>query len=451
MTRQPGLLLQDVELLDGRRLDVRISAGRVAELGALQPHRGERVEPGSGGALSVGLADHHLHLLAMAAAAESLDVSPSAAPDEARLEALLRTAVPDSTGWIRGVGYAEQARPCELALLDRVLPTTPARLQHRSGAMWLLNSAGLAAAGIEAADGRLWRDDADLAARLPAKAPPDLRRLGRELAGYGITSVTDATPDLPARSQELISAAVANGHLPQRVMLLGADELADPPPGLTLGPRKILLSDHALPALAEVRELVLAARAQRRPVAVHCVTREALALTIAVLDEVGSVRGDRIEHAALVDRGAIAELSRLGVTVVTQPGFIADRGDDYLRDLPGEEDDLYRLASLHAAGVPVACSSDAPYGPADPWVVLQAAAERRTPAGRCLGTAELWPLRLGLEGYLSSPLDPGGPPRRVAVGEPADLVLLREPWEAVVAAPAADLVRFIIYGGQIFE
>ena len=83
----------------------------------------------------------------------------------------------------------------------------------------------------------------------------------------------------------------------------------------------------------------------------------------------------------------MAELARLGVTVVTQPGFIADRGDDYRRELASELDDLYRVASLQAAGIPTVCSSDAPYGPADPWAVMRAAAQRRTPAGEVLGAA----------------------------------------------------------------
>lgn len=359
--------------------------------------------------------------------------------------------MPDSTGWIRAVGYAEQAGGAELELLDRLHPTTPLRIQHRSGALWILNSAGLAAAGItDASEGRLWRSDGWLAARLPPSPPPDLGRVGRELAGYGITAVTDATPDLPPRSQQLLSDAVEDGRLPQRVMLLGA--AAPVHPRISLGPRKILLSDHELPAFDDVCELVLTARAERRAVAIHCVTRAALALTIAVLDELGRVPGDRIEHASLVDQGGISELRRLGLAVVTQPAFIADRGDDYLRDLPAEDiEDLYRCESLRLGGVTVACSSDAPYGPVDPWAVFRAAAERRTPSGRVLGASERTPVRQALQGYLSAPSDPGGPSRRIEVGAAADLVLLHAPWAAVVAEPGSDLVRCTFYGGQVHE
>jgi predicted amidohydrolase YtcJ len=193
------------------------------------------------------------------------------------------------------------------------------------------------------------------------------------------------------------------------------------------------------------------AREHDRAVAVHCVTREALAVTIAALKEVSPHPRDRIEHASLVDESAMAELARLGLTVVTQPGFIADRGDDYRRDLASETADLYRVASLEAAGIPVVCSSDAPYGPADPWAVMCAAAERRTPTGDVLGSGERIAVRQALEGYLKSPAYPGGPPRRVNVGARADLVLMHAPWSAVLAAPQRQLVRCTIIGGRLFS
>jgi predicted amidohydrolase YtcJ len=138
------------------------------------------------------------------------------------------------------------------------------------------------------------------------------------------------------------------------------------------------------------------------------------------------------------------------LTVVTQPGFIADRGDDYRRDLPPEDlEDLYRVESLRTVGVAVVCSSDAPYGPADPWAVLRAAAERRTPSGQLLNGDERISVARALRGYLSSPLRPAGPPRRVAVGAPADLVLMHAPWAEVVAAPTRDLVRSTFCGGVL--
>ncbi len=116
--------------------------------------------------------------------------------------------------------------------------------------------------------------------------------------------------------------------------------------------------------------------------AVHCVTRAALLLALAVWQEVGSVAGDRIEHASVTPPEVIAAMAQLSLTVVTQPAFIAARGDAYLRDVdPADRADLYRCASLLEGGVAVGGSTDAPFGPDDPWLAIRAASERLAPSG----------------------------------------------------------------------
>ena len=66
-----GLLIRDAEL-DGRRVDVRCAGGLVAEIGERITRRpGDEVLEAGGGALLPGLHDHHLHLLAMAAASRA--------------------------------------------------------------------------------------------------------------------------------------------------------------------------------------------------------------------------------------------------------------------------------------------------------------------------------------------------------------------------------------------
>jgi hypothetical protein len=45
--------------------------------------------------------------------------------------------------------------------------------------------------------------------------------------------------------------------------------------------------------------------------------------------------------------------------------------------------------------------------------------------------------------------DPGGSPRRVAVGAPADLCLLDAPLAAVLADPSADRVATTVIAGRI--
>lgn len=443
-----GLLLRDVEI-EGRRTDVRIADGRVSGL-ARQP--GEEVLDGAGGALIPGLVDHHLHLLAMAAAARSTPCGPPAVHDRSALAAALTTAPSDAHGWVRGVGYRETvAGPLDAATLDQLHADRPVRVQHGSGALWIVNSRAaqllaLAEAthpGIErdahgVPTGRLWRADDWLRTRLPHDAP-DLGPVGDELARLGITAVTDATPDLdPA----------ALGGISQHVTALGVPLGHPVPSGMTAGPYKIVLADSGLPDPDALADQIRAAHETGRGVAVHCVTREALVLLLVALDAAGGHPADRIEHAALVPAELIETLSRRGLHVVTQPGFLADRGDRFLREVPVEDHvDLYRCRSLLDAGVPLALSSDAPYGPLDPWTVIAAAAHRRVPGGVVAGPAERVTPAQALAAYLAD--EPGGPPRRITVGAPADLVLLAAPLQEVLRTPDSEAVRATLIDGRI--
>lgn len=403
--------------LDRRLVDLRLSGERIAEIAS--GLRGEEVVDADGAEVLPGLVDHHLHLHALAASLLSVSlagVDPAAA---------LASAPVDPAGWVRAVGTAEDL---DAAGLDALHARRPVRLQHRSGALWTVNTLGVRLLGLENAEhpgierdssgrptGRLWRADTWLRSRLPRTGPPDLAPVGRLLAGFGITAVTDATPDL-----DTLDAAA----LPQRVTALGIGLECEPPAGVAVGPHKIVLADSGLLDLADLTDRIRAAHAVGRAVAVHCVTREALALLLAALDEAGTRPGDRIEHAALVPAGAIAALAARGLRVVTQPGFLSDRGEDYLRDVPvGDHHDLYRCASLIAGGVPVALSSDAPHGPLDPWAVIDAAVARLTPGGAVVGPEERMTRDAALAAYLSPADDPGGPPRRIEVSGEADLVL----------------------------
>ena len=79
----------------------------------------------------------------------------------------------------------------------------------------------------------------------------------------------------------------------------------------------------------------------------------------------------------------------LGVTVVTQPNFVAERGDQYLADVPADEHrQLWRVASLLGASIPVALSTDSPFGGDDPWAAMRAAVHRTTPTGAVLNPSE---------------------------------------------------------------
>ncbi|MCX4092398.1 amidohydrolase family protein [Nocardia sp. alder85J] len=469
------MLIRDAEV-SGARTDVLVRDGIVAAVGGSPAVAGMPVLDARGGALLPGLHDHHLHLHAMAAEADSVRCGPPRVHTGRELATALATA--PGSGWIRGVGYVETvAGLLDSTTLDALCRERPVRMQHRSGAMWILNSAAaglvdLASAtepGVERdergrATGRIWRADTWLRSRLPDTGPPDTAAVGQQLAAYGITGITDATPDLTPDSLANLIGAVASGAIPQRVQLLGVPlghtgipaigaagtALRGSEPAVTVGPYKIVIADSDLPDLVDLEETVRRAHESGRPVAVHCVSREALLILLAVFDATGTIAGDRIEHGALVPAESLDSLRRFGLTVVTQPGFLADRGDDYLhrvdpRDLP----DLYRCRSLCEAGVSLALSSDAPYGPADPWQVIAAATERRAPDGSVVGAAETLSATAALDRYLAPLDDPGGPARTVTVGATADLVLLDRPIAQMYAQPSSAAVRYTLIGGTV--
>jgi predicted amidohydrolase YtcJ len=181
------------------------------------------------------------------------------------------------------------------------------------------------------------------------------------------------------------------------------------------------------------------------------VTADALALLLAAWAEVGAWPTDRVEHGAVIPAAALPTLADLEVTVVTQPGFVAERGDRYRAEVDeGEQADLWRCATLLRSDVGVAGGTDAPYGPADPWRAMAAAVDRRTPSGAVLGEDEgLGPDRaLGL--LLGPAADPGGPARRIEPGAPADLCVLdRLRREAFADLAAVEVTASFVAGAVV--
>jgi predicted amidohydrolase YtcJ len=453
------LVLRDAEV-EGARVDVGIAEGRITRVG---PRGGvpdaDVVVDCAGGALLPGLHDHHLHLLSMAAAAASIDVADGL--DEAIRRADAQT--PPGAA-VRAVRYDEERHgPLDRWRLDALAPGRAVRVQHRSGALWVLSSlaleeVGAAEAGEEGIErdhlhrptGRLFRLDGWLRGRLPGRAPPDLAAVGRRLASYGVTGVTDCTPAAVAAYFEPIADAVRSGALPVTVWVTGGPELSEagPPSPLRRGPVKILITDHAFPSLDQVSEGFARAHRAGRAVAVHCVSRAGLLLALAAWHAVGCAPGDRVEHASVVPPEAVATLRELSLTVVTQPAFIAARGDGYLAEVePADRPDLYRCASLQEGGVAVGGSTDAPFGPDDPWVAIRAAIERRAASGARVGSDRGLEPAAALDLFLGPPEHPGGPRRRVTAGATADLCLLDVPLRTALLEPDRRHVATTIAGG----
>jgi len=456
------LTLRNVEIDGLGGLDVRINGARIVEI-AVGLRGGSGEIDGRGGALIPGLIDHHVHLLATAARADSVSLDGVSNRDQIG-ERLRAHAVTRAAGaWIRALDCPPHiAASLDRLALDAIFDDRPLRMQDQSGALWILNSRALdkiqapfGPPGLErdyrgAPVGRLWRGDAWLRGEIGETAPP-MRPIGERLAAMGVTGVMDASVSNNAGSAEALATAIRAGDLPQRLRLMSAGPLA-PPADQTwrIGPVKVMLDDRDLPPLDAFIDQIVSAHAERRPVAVHCVTATQLALTLAAFDVAGSSSDDRIEHGGVIPLEAIGDLKRFGLTVITQPSFVHDRGGRYLAEVdPHEQGDIYRCASLLRSGVRVAASSDAPYGDLDPWAGMRAAVLRQSRRGLVVASDERVPARRALSLYLGGFSDPGGPPRRVAVGEPADLCLLKTPLAEALDTLSADIVAATIVGGRL--
>lgn len=451
-----SLVLRDVEIGGRTGLDIRLEAGRISEIGASLPRASEEID-GRGGALIPGLCDHHIHLLGLAARADSVTLEGVAGSSAFAARIAAATDARPPGAWVRVLGYHEaMAGDLTRTDLDAIAPRHRLRVQHQTGSLWVFNTLALAAlvdgddpSNLERDTGRLWRGDAWLRTRIGAQPPP-LAPVGARLAACGITALTDASVTTDASAANLLAEAHRSGDLPQRLTLMSGGPLMAPADGaFAVGPLKVLLDDHSLPDFDDFAARVVAARAQGRALAVHCVTAAELALTLAVLEHAGARAGDRVEHGGVIPPDAIGQLRRLGLTVVTQPAFIRERGDRYAAEAaPEDQPDLYRCHSLIAAGVPVAASSDAPYATPDPWVGVATAVDRRSAGGLTLGAGERLTPRAALALYLDDPAAPGRTPRRVVPGAAADLCLLDAPLVDVLAAPGAARVRATFVAGR---
>jgi hypothetical protein len=144
--------------------------------------------------------------------------------------------------------------------------------------------------------------------------------------------------------------------------------------------------------------LITSAHRALRQVAIHAVELEAVVMACEAFATVVSRTGaaklrHRIEHASECPPEVAKMVASAGLSVVTQPGFIHGRGDRYLSALDTEAGgadpaDLYAARNLLNAGVVVAGSSDAPFGPVAPLTGIQAAVTRLSSSGEPLGLGQ---------------------------------------------------------------
>ena len=442
--------------------DIRIANGQIAEMGANLSADIETIDA-AGGLLLPGLHDHHIHIAATAAAMESVKCGP---PEVQDTEALTATLNQPGEFWLRGIGYHESVTGAliDRHFLDRINPTRPIRIQHRTGRMWIFNSTGLhllLAAGPppdslerEAGQytGRLFDDDAYLRHALGACLPA-FADIGARLASYGITGITEISPGNDDATAAYFASEHAGGALPQRIILAGRQDLGvlGLPAGITLGPFKIHLHEAHLPEYDSTVAAIRAAHERNRSVAVHCVTEVELVFTLAAFREAGRIPGDRIEHASVTPEDSLAEIAAQNLIVVTQPHFVTERGDTYRAAIPKAEwPHLYRLESFRAAGITLAAGSDSPFGDPNPWAAMHAAVTRRTAMGARLGPDEALSPEAAISLFLRDPADLTRS-REISIGAPADLCLLAQQWRELRQNLSAARIRATFIGGRLIQ
>lgn len=441
--------------------DLRTQDGLIAAIAPkLEPLRREEVVDAKGCALIPGLHDHHMHLLALASALQSLDCNC----DHETLAQKIAARRNDHPKEIRGINYhASQHDMIDRFWLDRVCVDIPVRIQHQSGRLWIMNSSAIAQInssatypdGVERDErgkltGRFYHADTWLRDNLP-RVLPDLKDVSCKLAACGVTGLTDAGPDNDDSTAQLLLDAQVRGELLQNVLLMGRAELSHfHEPMLQRGPQKIYLKENHLPDLEDLCNEIRHSHRKLRPVAFHCVTRVELQVALSALRETGANAGDRIEHASVASDDALEQIAELGITVVTQPHFIAERGDRYRAEVdPEDQPFLYRAQQLLRAGIPLAGGTDAPYGHYDPWRSMLAATERRSHSGHVMGIAERLTPMQALALYLGDSLDPGRKLREIAVGQPADLCLLDTGWPLMLANLSSEHVYRVWRAGKL--
>jgi predicted amidohydrolase YtcJ len=492
-----ALVVVDAEVAGRSAQAVRIEDGLVVQVGGAADvdRRGAEVIDAAGGAVVPGLHDHHLHLLGLAARLSSLDLAddPDPATVDRRMHEAATTRGPGVAGsWLRVTGYDEHRHGrLDRWRLDALGAGRPIRVQHRSGLSWVVSTDAMERLGLDAdpvetavadpepdrrpgvssaveaepgalgggagvertaegtATGWLHRLDRWMGERI-GRTPPDLARVGRLLAAAGVTGATDTTPVLDDDSVALLADARATGDLPQHLVVLGRADATGLGGRMRLGPVKLVVDEHSGLDVEGLTDDIRRAHGRGRRAALHCVTRAECVAAVVALVGAGPGPGDRLEHASVLPPDLDPVLAAAGVVVVTQPRFVWERGDHYLDAVdPADRPHLYRLASLRAAGVAVALSSDAPVASPDPWAALTTAADRRTRSGRVLSGHEAVEAAVALEGYLTDAMDPGGPLRRLVVGAPADLCVLPVPLAGLGDMGPGTEVRSTIVGGKV--
>lgn len=394
-----------------------------------------------------GMIDSHAHVMALGLASLTLDLTGTQSLNEALQRLADYAELHPNRPWIVGRGWNEVTWGTNsfptASQLDAITDR-PIALERADGhAIWV-NSAALAAAGINArtadpAGGRIIRKAASrepagvlvdqamtlVLSHVPPPRPQDrdlaLHAAQQDLFSHGVTAVADMGTSI--EDWMTFRRAGDAGRLQLRIMSYAsgiADMLLIGGTGPTvwlyddrlrlngvklwldgaLGSRGALLKqdyadepgNHGLQRLdgTQLRNLMSRAAMNDFQVAIHAIgdaaNQDALFAIEELSDDFTGDRRWRIEHAQIVDPADIALFGQHGIIASMQPVHqTSDRIMAEARLGPDRLSGAYAWRSIAAAGAPLAFGSDTPVEIADPLAGMAAAISRMDADGQPFG------------------------------------------------------------------
>jgi predicted amidohydrolase YtcJ len=441
----------------GEPLDVLLSGGRIAEIGPSGRVAAASAEVVAldGRYLGAGLWDAHVHFTQWVIQQRRIDLAGtrSASDAVAAVRAALANGFPTTDGVLFGYGYRDGmwSEPTSAAALD-VFPLPVVLINGDLHSAWM-NASGAARLGLSPdasgvvsegewigalqtfhADSALpleaYRRAADAAAARGVVGVVEYENVlnvdeWSERVARGITALRVDASVWPDRLDTVIGRGLRTGDAVEETGLVTMGRLKvvadgslntrtaycwDPYPGLDA---------HAAHGcgvssvpVAELRELLVRARANGIGAAVHAIGDRANTEVLDTFEELGM--GGIIEHAQLVREDDFPRFARLGLVASVQPEHAMDDRDVADRFWPGRTGRAFAFGSLHAAGAELRLGSDAPVAPLDPWHAIASAVSRSRGERDAWHPEQTLPLEVALGASTRHPL---------AVGAPADLVV----------------------------
>lgn len=464
---------------DAGPVDIVHDGGIITYLGPAGSFEGEPDLVADGMWVTPGLWDHHVHTGVAALTADRVDLANATSYADAA--ARVAAAPIDASGRRIGGGYrvATWADEPSLAELDAITGKTPSYLVNADLHSVWLNSAALAREGMAAlADGTGVLSETpafEVSARLSevsaAMTDASVSRLLARAASRGVVGLIDFDFDTSAEAWvRRFAAGATRMRIRHNVYPQGLDGWieAGVRTGATSGVDGLIragslkfITDGSLGTRTAactcaydddpenfgeftfdaetVRELMARATSADITVAAHAIGDATNRMVIDAFEATGA--SGTIEHAQLMADSDIARLAALPVAASVQPEHTLDDRELLARYWRGQQAVAYPLASLARARIPLLLGSDAPVAPLDPWIAMSAAIFRRRGEEPAFHTEEALSFEQALAASTQS---------QIAVGEPADLVLLEVDPRTLDAAELRTIpVALTLLAGEV--